>query len=96
MQLSDRENSILNALFVKCTEDFPLIYEDFFKRNYDKEKAMALSIDYVSTDICDAIHDNILVGNYKKIDIPNLAFITYRDMNTIISEKLKSSIYSRV
>ena len=96
MHLSDRENSILNALFVKCTEDFPLIYEDFFKRSYDKEKSMALTIDYVSTDICDAIHDNILVGNYKKIDIPNLAFVTYKEMYEIVSEKLKSTIYTRV
>ena len=95
MQISDKEKSIIENLFIRYTEDFPLIYNDFFNHNRDREKSMYLTIDYISTDICDTIHDNILTGFYKKEDIPNLAFITYKEMYSLVSEKLKKSSHGR-
>lgn len=95
MQISDKEKTIIENLFIKCTEDFPLIYNDFFNHNHDKEKSSHLTIDYISTDICDTIHDNILTGFLKREDVPNLAFTTYKEMYSLVSEKLKKISHGR-
>ena len=89
MTLSDQEKKIVNVLYENISQDKNLIFEDFFNKNHNKDLSKHLTIDYIATDICDAIHDNILVGMYKKEIVPNLAFVTYKEMYNLILEKLK-------
>lgn len=89
MKLTEKEQRIINSLYESLSVDKNLIFEDFFNKNHNKDLSKHLTIDYITTDICDAIHDNILVGMYKKDDVPNLAFVTYKEMYNLILEKLK-------
>lgn len=91
-QLSEKEKNIVESLFKNSTEDINLIYEDFYNRNRDANLSKKLMIDYVATDICDTIHDNILVGMYKKEDIPNLSFLTYKEMFDLISKRFFQNV----
>ena len=88
MTLSDQEKRIIDSLYETVSQDKILIYEDFFNKNHDKNLSKHLTIDYIATDLCDAIHDNILVGMYKKEIVPNLAFVTYKEMYKLILEKM--------
>lgn len=89
MTLTEKEQRIINSLYESLSVDKNLIFEDFLNKNHNKDLSKHLTIDYIATDICDAIHDNILVGMYKKDDVPNLAFITYKEMYNLILEKLR-------
>lgn len=89
MTLTEQEKRIINVLYENISQDKKLIYEDFFNKNHNRDLSKHLTVDYIATDICDAIHDNILVGMYKREIVPNLAFITYKEMYNLISEKLK-------
>lgn len=91
MTLSDKEIRIINSLYENISQDKKLIFEDFYNKNNNKELSEYLTIDYITTDICDAIHDNILVGMYTKEVVPNLAFMTYKEMFNVIKEKMKKA-----
>ncbi len=90
MTLSEQEIRIINSLYEGISQDKKLIFEDFFNKNHNKELSEYLTIDYITTDICDAIHDNILIGMYTKDVVPNLAFMTYKEMFNIIKNKMKA------
>lgn len=91
MDFTEQEKRILNALFDNIMQDAKLIYSDFCLKN-DKEKALHLTVDYIVTDVCDAIHDNILVGMYTKEIVPNIAFVTYKQMYDMTYEKIKNKL----
>lgn len=91
VDFTEQERKILNTLFDNFLQEVKLIYSDFCS-THTTDEALHLTVDYIVTDVCDTIHDNILVGVYTKEVVPNIAFITYKQMYDLTYEKIKNKL----